>query len=1179
MTTDASPERRLHDYLQHVRFDPGLAAEHEERLFILQGGLPRLSQHAGPASGAAASAADGSEAAPESAALAADSIARPDSSLQLDELNRRESWARKALGDYYSRQTRELALASLDADHAYAILFRRAALVDALHRFAFNVALEDLPALVALRIESAQRELAHKRQNLPVKRERLDHLNAQLPHLPDEDMSKAERDYFVSILASVREDAQACAADIERLEALLPDLTGFRADPEFVLGHLVLFARGGYGRAELSFGSDIDTGYCVDSRRLRPGQVEILKELIVRIETLLQSAGLETAHQYFEVDEDLSRFTTPETMHTIPSVLEARALVGSAALLDELRSAFRAILPLERYLIGKVEDFEGAAVPSLTSMNLKEDFGGLRTIQIPLWILGVLQDASDFSTVALLELAREQGLLSLYEVARLVQALEFLNELRNFVGAAEAYYYDQEARDNHCYVDEFPENRINDALGRLYLFKKHRFATVDQFDSYRLWLVDEVQSLTKALLARALDRTHVHQLGTCPISVHLGRKEIVAIDTIRREQGGALAERLKDADQVLALFEYIAATDYDLSGALKDAMAEVVRSLAPGPAEGKEQGRAAPRSAENAAPGHTARWTGILLGRYAHLAMGTLISIRDPLAAGVETLMGRFLPEFNRMPFLLRNVQALAMPLHQHALRSLALGQKGLEALKEFHPELHARLGNSEILALKWSLLLHAVCALEGPNDRPERSAELAADMLTRLGYQDQGLLGLVRLLVQHHRSLAGLAKTAAYGDQALAQYFEIADRKIVNVVLLYLINEAVLKAAGGRFEGDTLAVRRLFDEASRILAELRGFPTKDQSLELINIYFDEKKAELLAETRLYLLLLRSHAVGVREAVLEPLERLNAKEFQKLSARAPDLNSLHKEIVLGNRRPGEQERLGVKFVQSLKQFLSEETILALTQDQTTAFTWFFAGFPNRYLLSRTPQELAAQVRQFSSFRTARVLVDVVPAAEGSGDGLLIYTHGFSRSHSRVAYALSRKRVNIVLGKVNRISYGPEDFGYCYYFQISPPPPDQPLVARDLEFLIQTETPPRLEHPTPSGAFRRRSVRVEFLPDDGKGYEIQPSGDAYQRMPVAYSRVRVVMRDQPFLFFKVSQVFDLHQAEVQQALISTTGNQVQDTFYLPPEDLVRLRGSNFEEFLIDRVHSDLMASVL
>jgi len=1129
-----SLEQRLNERLARFRFDPRLAEEHEQRLAILQGGLPRLSGVGGAA--------------------------------QADELNRRETWARKALGDYYARQIRELAVASLNADHSFAILFRHAALIDALHRFAFNVALEDLPILVALRVQSSEQELIHKRQGLPAKRERLARLESEFPKLMAEPLPQAERDYYGRILAQMRDDAAVTAADIERLNGVLPDLQAFRADPDFVLKHVVLFARGGYGRAELSFESDYDTGYCVDSRGLRPGQVEVMKELILRVEMLMQHAGVETAHQYFEIGEDLRRFTAPETIHTIPSIFESRTLMGSDELLQGLKAQFRAILPLEPYLIGKVEDFEGAPPPTLTSMDVKQDFGGLRTIQIPLWILGALYDAPRFETRALLELALERDMLSGNEVARLLQALEFLNELRNFVGAAERFYYDQEARDSQCFVEEFEKNRINDAIVRLYLFRRHRFPSVDRFDSYRLWLVEEAQSVAKALMTRALDRTHVHQLEACRVSVHLGRKQIVALAADGPPREGALPSRMRDADGVLELFQYIAATNYDLSAELKDAMVEAVRSL-PAP------------SAKAAPPGTAARWSAILSGRYAHVAAGTLISIRDPLADGIDTLMGRFLPEFNRIAFLLRNVRVFGMPLHEVALKSLALGQRGLEALRQSHPELHQQLQPAHVLALKWSLLLHDAGALEGPTDRPARSAELAADMLQRLGYGEQSLLGQVRLLIEHHATLVALGKTASYMDQALAQYFEVADRTIVNVVLLFLVNEAVVQAAAKRVEGDVRAVRRLFDEASRILAELRGFPNRDQSLELINIYFDQKKAELLAETRLYLLLLRSNAVGVREAILRPVETLNARESQRLGARKDELTGLHKEMVLGNRRPDEQERLGVKFVQLLKQYLSEPTLLALTSDQTAAFTWFFAGFPNRYLLSRPPQQLAAQVIQFSAFRTAKVLVDAIPAGGGNGEGLLVYTHGFSRSHSRVAYALSRKRVNIILGKINRVHYGGGDFGYCYYFLISPPPPDEPLIARDLELLIVTETPPQFERARAQPTFQRNRPRVEFLPDDNKGYQIERIGETYERRTASYGRVRIAMRDQPFLFFKVSQVFDLYDVEVQQALITTTGNQVLDYFYLLPESMNRLRASNFEEFLGERVNADLMQSVL
>jgi UTP:GlnB (protein PII) uridylyltransferase len=81
------------------------------------------------------------------------------------------------------------------------------------------------------------------------------------------------------------------------------------------------------------------------------------------------------------------------------------------------------------------------------------------------------------------------------------------------------------------------------------------------------------------------------------------------------------------------------------------------------------------------------------------------------------------------------------------------------------------------------------------------------------------------------------------------------------------------------------------------------------------------------------------------------------------------------------------------------------------------------------------------------------------------------------------------------------------------------------------------------------------------------------------MPTArMGRIRVMMRDQPFLFYRVTQVFERFQAEVLQALITTTGNQVQDYFFVSPEDYARLRASTFDEFLINRISTGMMESM-
>ena len=71
---------------------------------------------------------------------------------------------------------------------------------------------------------------------------------------------------------------------------------------------------------------------------------------------------------------------------------------------------------------------------------------------------------------------------------------------------------------------------------------------------------------------------------------------------------------------------------------------------------------------------------------------------------------------------------------------------------------------------------------------------------------------------------------------------------------------------------------------------------------------------------------------------------------------------------------------------------------------------------------------------------------------------------------------------------------------------------------------------------------------------------------------------MTLRDAPFLFYTLTRSFDLYEVEVQQALITTTGKQVVDYFYLTPEDYARLRASDFVERLMDLVDSNLMALV-
>ncbi|HEX9843303.1 MAG TPA: hypothetical protein VGC20_11165 [bacterium] len=1155
MNEHLSPQERLAELEQAFRFSAPAPGPHEDALGALRAALPPVPR--------------------EVAGLPLGGLHEP--------LERRVTQAGERLAAYHAQQMDVLAVQGLQAEHAFAVLFAHTRLLDALHRCAFDIALEELPLLLRLRLLEAQRELETRRDTLPRRREKLEALEAELARpaggaddpapddpapddpAPDDPApdDPAHLDYLRRVAAEQRVELEQGEAALEALERALPALQDFRAEPRAFCERIVLFARGGYGRAEMSFSSDIDTGYCLERSGLAPAQAGVYHEFVLRVERLLHAAGLATAHQFFELGEDLSRFALPDALHTIPSILESRALVGRAGLLTALQAQFRAMLPFEPLVRRKIEEFEEQAMPDFTSMNLKEDSGGLRSIQTPLWLLGITYEAPSFMTVELLRLGRAQGLLSVWEAARLLLALEFLYELRNFAGAAERHYYDREAKESGFHIQAFHANRVDDHLVRLYLFRKQRFESIDAFDMYRLRLLEDVQHIARRLLERVLDRTVTHDLGAFRVSVHLGHKRIIAVEPLDDHGGVELRALFGETEPLLRLFAYIAATGYELTEALRDALSAVVSGLR------------LPRTP--AALKRQAALLSELMGApFAHRAVEALFEVDDPLVPGQPSLIGRFIPAFEETIFLLRRFEGQTLPLHAQILRSLACGEAELVRLRRHHPELYDLLRPADVLALKWSLLLQGLGRLQGGRQRTAQTAERAAEVLAALGYDDPELERGVRLLIEHHASVAGLARTATYRDQALAQYFEIAGRSLVNVTLLYLVNLAVLQAYGEGAEVDVASLRAMFRETNEMLGEMRGFPVQERSLELINVYFDRKKRELIADTRLHLLLKQAVAQGLKAAVFEPLQRAGHPAWERVQRAASDLDALQREIVLGAVSPSEEARLEARLLQALRNNLGREAVLALTEAHDALLSWFFAGFANRYLMGSLPGDLAAQMAKFAHFREASVIVDVVAGPQGATEGLLIHIRGLSRPHTRVAYAMSRNRVNIGSGKVNRVALSADEHAWCYYFQVSTLDPEIRLAARDLELMIATESPPELDVPQQAAPYERSRARVEFQGNDGKGYHVVARKGQFEREARDYGVVRVVLRDEPYLFYKVSRAFDLFDVEVQSSLITTIGNQVVDYFYLTPQDYEHLRTSRFEEVLIGLVASDLLA---
>ena len=398
-----------------------------------------------------------------------------DSSQSMEYLTAREKVFAGVIDEYYREQYKKIVESSLCTNNSFGILSKNTHLLDSIIHAAFEYGVADLQILKERIKEDLKKELLFKKRSLPKKKKKLSLSRTQIEKVesnPEDPDQRQMLKYYESIEAELIHEIENHSERLKELEELLPQVNKSEIKLNLLLNHLVVFARGGYGRAELSFASDRDLGYCLDTQQLSAGESEICRQFIVHIEHLLREAGIETAHQYFELNEDLSRFKDPSVIHTIPSILESRVLIGSKDLANALKRRFFQILPYETFVLSQIRDYNDRTVPDLSQMNLKEDRGGLRSLQIPLWLSAATFGIFPSQTAEMLALLIQKRIISPRQGYKLCQALEFLYDLRNFSASAKEYHFDDEARESGLSEKEIQSNIINDATERLYLLKK-----------------------------------------------------------------------------------------------------------------------------------------------------------------------------------------------------------------------------------------------------------------------------------------------------------------------------------------------------------------------------------------------------------------------------------------------------------------------------------------------------------------------------------------------------------------------------------------------------------------------------------------------------------------------------------------------------------------------------------
>lgn len=187
---------------------------------------------------------------------------------------------------------------------------------------------------------------------------------------------------------------------------------------------LALIAVGGYGRAELHPGSDIDLLVLMEEEESTE-----LGEALSRFLTALWDVKLDIGHSVRTLDECIRE--SDADLSTMTNMLEARLLAGSELLMDRARNAVFSsrVWDDKGFYLGKIEEREnrekryGDTAYSLEP-NIKESPGGLRDFQTVKWIAN-----RHFGTIELRDIISD-AFLTEEEYSRFIDSRDFLWRVR-----------------------------------------------------------------------------------------------------------------------------------------------------------------------------------------------------------------------------------------------------------------------------------------------------------------------------------------------------------------------------------------------------------------------------------------------------------------------------------------------------------------------------------------------------------------------------------------------------------------------------------------------------------------------------------------------------------------------------------------------------------------------------
>ena len=605
------------------------------------------------------------------------------------------------------------------------------------------------PALIA-RLEEAARAADPRHAVGAVLREQFDAARRRAAHRLDQGLGGVE---VARLHAAAADDLMRALWHVAA-ETLYPAANPTQAE------RLALIAVGGYGRGVLAPFSDLDLLF------LRPWKTTARAEQVTEfVLYALWDLGLKVGSAARSVDECLALARSDMTVLT--ALLEARPLVGDAALAEELIQKFRAQVTRadpRPFIAAKLAERDArheraGAVRYRVEPNVKDGKGGLRDLNCLFWIArGLAPDSPDGeATLGDILTARERRLFA--------EAFDFLWRVRHHMHliagrAVEALTFDlqPEVARRMGWRGRGDEPAVERFMRRYFLVARDVGALTRAFSAQL-----EARRQKPALGLSRLFPSRPRSLDVAGFRVEAGRLSIDGPEVLRA-----------DPVRLLHLFRVMDAEDLDLH---PDAFAAVSRGLSLITPQMRRDPQAARAFLDVLARGQRPY---------------RVLSLMN--AAGV---LGRFLPEWGRIVGQTQFNMYHAYTVDEHTLQAVGIIndiQRG--KLKDDHPlasDIVHRIVDFEALML--AMLLHDV-GKGGDRGQLEDGAIAARRACERMGIESRRI-ELVAWLVANHLVLSDVAQKRDTSDPATIRAFaeRVGDPERLRMLLVLTV--ADVRAVG----------------------------------------------------------------------------------------------------------------------------------------------------------------------------------------------------------------------------------------------------------------------------------------------------------------------------------------------------------------------------------------------